>query len=67
MSGNENTLMDRIDELEDTLHILTVGLHTVHAGDHLNGGARMSLAAMSRGILNKGHAEPYEVRARRGK
>lgn len=54
LTVSEHRLIDRIEELEDILHVLVMGLNTIHSGDHLNGGARMMLAAMARATLNKG-------------
>lgn len=49
----EAELLDRVEMLEDILHVLVMGLNTVHANDNLSGGARMMLASMARATLAK--------------
>lgn len=49
----EAKLLDRIEMLEDILHVLVMGLNAVHANDNLSGGARMMLASMGRAALSK--------------
>lgn len=52
----EKRLQQRVEMLEHILHVLVMGLNTVHEKDHLNGGARMMLASMGRATLAKSRA-----------